>query len=82
VEGLPCYKRVSDIPVRLNLVSVYVGPSLLLTILPDIAKKSCGELWLNPGTESTEVLENAKKLGLTVVQTCSIRALGFSPAAF
>jgi hypothetical protein len=40
----------------------------------------CDELWLNPGTESPEVLAEAERLGLNVVQACSIVGLGLSPS--
>ena len=38
------------------------------------------ELWLNPGTESDEVLTAAEGLGLNVIQACSIIGAGVSPA--
>ena len=81
VEGLPCYKTIRDVPERPNLVSVYPGPERLLEILPEIAEKGCDELWLNPGTVSDEALAKAKELRLKTVQTCSILAVGISPAA-
>ncbi len=80
VEGMPCYKTILDVPERPNLVSVYVGPDRLVQILPDIAKRGCDELWLNPGTESAAVFAKAKELGLKTVETCSIIAVGFSPS--
>jgi predicted CoA-binding protein len=61
------------------LVSVYLPPPVLLKVLPDIAAKGCDELWLNPGTESDEVLALAKQLKLNVVQACSIVGVGLSP---
>jgi hypothetical protein len=51
-----------------------------LKTLPAIAAKGCDELWLNPGTESAEVLAEAKRLGLNVIQACSIVAVGVSPS--
>jgi hypothetical protein len=47
--------------------------------LPDIARQGCDELWLNPGTESEEVLAEAERLGLNVIQACSIVGIGVSP---
>jgi uncharacterized protein len=64
VEGLPCYKTIRDLPERPNLVSVYVGPDRLVQILSDIAVRGCDELWLNPGTVSSDVLTKAAELGL------------------
>lgn len=81
VEGLTCFKTVRDVPEKPNLVSVYVGPDRLLQILPDIAARGCDELWLNPGTESSEVLAKARELGLKTKQLCSIIEVGLSPSA-
>src|ERR1700739_4892489 len=80
VEGLPAYKSIRDVPVRPQMISVYVPPPVLQKLLPDIAAKGCDELWLNPGTESDEVLAEAERLRLNVIQACSIVAVGVSPS--
>jgi predicted CoA-binding protein len=80
IEGLTAFKSILDVPSRPNMVSIYLPPPVLLKVLPDIAAKGCDELWLNPGTESDEVLEEAERLGLKVIQACSIVAIGVSPA--
>ena len=79
IEGLPAFKSLADVPVRPNLVSVYLPPPVLLKVLPDIAAKGCDELWLNPGTESPEVLAMAERLKLNIIQACSIVGIGVSP---
>ena len=79
VEGQPAFKSIAEVPVRPNLVSVYLPPPVLLKVLPDIAAKGCDELWLNPGTESDEVLALAEQLKLNVIQACSIVGIGLSP---
>ena len=79
IEGLPACKSIAEVPVRPDMVSVYLPPPVLLKVLPDIAAKSCGELWLNPGTESDAVLAETARLKLNVVQGCSIVAVGVSP---
>lgn len=82
IEGLPAYQSIADVPVRPAMVSVYLPPTVLLKLLPDIAAKGCDELWLNPGAESHEVLAEAERLGLKVIQACSILGVGVSPEAF
>ena len=81
IEGLSAVPGIREVPVRPNLISVYVPPQVLLKILPDIAARGCDELWLNPGTESDEVLVEAERLGLNVIQACSILSVGVSPSA-
>jgi predicted CoA-binding protein len=80
IEGLPCYSSIAGIPERPQMVSVYLPPPVLLKVLPDIAARGCDELWLNPGTESDEVLAEAERLGLNVVQACSIVGVGVTPS--
>lgn len=79
ILGLKVYKSILDVPTRPNLVSVYVPPEITLKLLPDIAKKGCDELWLNPGSESPEVLKEAERLGLNVIMACSIMGAGLHP---
>jgi predicted CoA-binding protein len=79
IEGLPAYKSIFEVPVRPHMISVYLPPAILLQALPDIAAKGCDELWINPGAESGEVLAEAERLGLNVIQACSIVGVGVSP---
>ena len=81
IEGLRAYRSILDVPVRPQMISVYLPPPVLLKVLPDIAAKGCDELWLNPGTESDQVLAEAQRFGLNVIQACSIVGVGMSPAS-
>lgn len=80
IEGLPVYATILDVPSRPDLVSVYLPPTAVLTLLKDIAAKGCDELWLNPGSDSEEVVEHAHRLGLNVIRACSIVGVGMSPS--
>jgi uncharacterized protein len=81
VEGLPAYASIRDVPARPDMVTVYLPPAVVLKALPDIAAKGCDELWLNPGTESDEVLAAAQQFGMNVIQACSIVGVGVSPGS-
>ena len=80
IEGVAAFRSIRDVPVRPEMISVYLPPPVLLQVLPDIAAKGCDELWLNPGTESDEVLQLAERLGLNVIQACSIIGVGVPPS--
>jgi predicted CoA-binding protein len=82
IEDLRAFKGIRDVPVRPEMVSVYLLPPVLLKVLPDIAAKGCDELWLNPGTESDAVLAEAERLGLKLIQAGSIVGVGVSPEVF
>jgi len=71
IEGLKCYKSVVDIPVALDRVSLYLPPAVGIKILDDIARKGCKELWVNPGAESPELIQQAGTLGLNAIFACS-----------
>ncbi len=79
IEGWATFPSIREVPQRPNLVSVYLPPALALAALPDIAARGCDELWLNPGADAPEVVEAGEKLGLNVIQACSIVAIGLSP---
>jgi predicted CoA-binding protein len=79
IEGLAVYKSVTDIPVDLDRITVYLPPQLTFEVLDDIAKKGARELFLNPGTESDSVIQKAKSLGLDPILACSILDIGETP---
>ena len=56
--------------------------AILSLALPAIAAKNPKELWLNPGSESEDLIEAAADLHLRVIVACSIVALGLDPHDF
>lgn len=82
IEGLPAYRSIAEVPVeRLDRVSVYLPPAVALTVLAEVAAKGCKEFWLNPGSDSDEVVEEARRLGLDPIVACSIMDVGMSPGS-
>jgi hypothetical protein len=79
IEGLPVYKQLRDVPVKLDRVSVYLPPAAALGVLEEIAQVGCRELWLNPGSDSDQVVAKARELGLEPIVACSIIDLGVRP---
>jgi predicted CoA-binding protein len=83
IEGLTAYASLADVPVeRLTRISVYLPPHIGLKTLDEVAAKGCDELWLNPGSDSNEVVAKARELGLEPIIACSIVELGASPHQF
>ena len=81
LDGVPVIRSLAEIPVRLDLISVYLRPALVMEALDAIAEKGCDELWLNPGTYTPEVVERAQSLGLHAIRGCSIIDVGVSPSS-
>ena len=82
IEGLAVCRSLAEVPVELDRVSSYLPPAVGLAVLPEVAAKGCSELWLNPGAATPDLMREAQKLGLHVVNSCSIVDLGLSPAQF
>ena len=81
-ESLPAYYPVNTIPAPLEVASLYVPQAIGVARLPAIAVRKPPGVWINPGAESDELLLAGDKSGLNVVQACSIRAVGKSPANY
>ena len=79
IEGIKTYRSVLDVPDSIDLASFYIPPQVGLKVIEEVAKKGIKEVYLNPGAESDELYEKAKKLGITPIVGCSIIAIGLSP---
>ena len=79
IEGLEAYVSILDIPGEVDRATLYVPPKVGLKIVEEIAQKGVKELYVNPGAESDELVDKARKLGLNPILACSILAVGLNP---
>ena len=79
IEGLPVYARIEDLPVGVDRFSLYVPPSVGITLLEAIKSKQPKEVYLNPGSESDALVARAEALGLEPILACSIIEIGERP---
>jgi predicted CoA-binding protein len=82
IEGLAANAHVSEIPVALDQVSIYLHPADTLEALDGVAEVGPGEVWLNPGSDDPRVVARCQELGLNVRRGCSIVNVGMSPADY
>lgn len=82
IEGLRVFTSVDEIPGPIDRMTVYLPPPVGLKALPAIAKARPGELYINPGAESEELVSKARELGLSPILACSIIEIGASPGQF
>jgi predicted CoA-binding protein len=82
IEGLQTYPTVLDVPHAIDMATVYVPPEIGITLLPHFEKKGIPEIWINPGAESDELLDDARRRNLNVIAACSIIGIGRSPYQF
>ena len=80
IEGVPTVGRIADVPGPVDRAAMYLPPPRMLAALDEIAARGdVAEVWLNPGTDSPEVVAHAKSLGLVTIRACSIMAVGPMP---
>ncbi len=79
IEGLPCYSTLNDIPLDVEVASVYLPPEIGIKLTDDIVKKGIKKVFLNPGSESEEFVNKLRIYGVEVILGCSIRAIGADP---
>jgi predicted CoA-binding protein len=82
VEGLRTYASVVDVPGPIDMATVYVQPDVVLTLLDGFEQKGIGEIWVNPGAESDELMTEARRRKLNMIYACSIVGIGRSPWQF
>jgi uncharacterized protein len=79
VEGLKTYASVLDVPGTIDMASFYVPPEIGEQVIAEVARKGIGEVWLNPGAESDELIARAQALQIQPIIACSIVAIGENP---
>ncbi len=79
IEGVPAWRSLNELPSRVDRVVLYLPPTVGVNVLPEIAQAAPHEFYVNPGAESVELIEEARRLGLEPILACSIVAIGESP---
>ncbi|HYS26628.1 MAG TPA: CoA-binding protein [Vicinamibacterales bacterium] len=79
VEGVATYPSVTDVPGPIDMATVYVPPEVGITLLEGFEKKKIAEIWINPGAESDELVAEARRRKLNVIEACSIVGIGRNP---
>src|SRR5687768_7761661 len=82
VEGIPTYASVLDVPGKIDMATVYVQPEVGQRLLAEFEQKGIPEIWINPGAESSELLDEARRRKLNTIAACSIVAIGRNPYSF
>ena len=82
VEGIKAYRSVLDVPGTIDMATVYVQPDVVYRLLDEFQRKQIPEIWLNPGADTDDVLDEARRRKLNVIAACSIIGIGKSPASY
>lgn len=79
IEGIEAYPSVLKVPYKIDRITVYVPPAVGLTLVGQFKKSGAREVYLNPGSESGELVAALKKAGISPKLECSIIAIGADP---
>jgi predicted CoA-binding protein len=82
VEGIATYPAVTDVADMIDMATVYVPPEIGITLLDGFEKKKIAEIWINPGAESDELIAEARRRKLNVIEACSIVGIGHNPYSY
>jgi predicted CoA-binding protein len=82
IEGIQAYASVLDVPVAIDMATVYVQPDVAVQLLEDFERKQIPEIWINPGAESDGLMKEAARRHLNVICACSIVGIGRNPGEF
>jgi hypothetical protein len=82
VEGWPAFPSILAIPGSVDMATLYVPPEVGLALIDEVARKGVAEVWLNPGSESPQLLARARELGVEPILACSIMGIGDSPGRY
>jgi len=73
VLGLPVYKSLAEIPVKIDIVDVFRRPSDCLAVLEEAIAIGAQSIWLQLGISVPEVAERGSAAGLSVVMDRCIK---------
>ncbi len=72
IEGEKVYRKLEDIPEKIDTVTLYLSPPRQEAIIRDIIKLSPRRVIFNPDTENKGVYDQLKKAGIEVVEACTL----------
>lgn len=75
IEGHTCYKDLSSLPEKPEVIDMVVSPKRGGPILEEAAMLGIENIWFQPGTYDDELLHFAASKGMNTVLSCVLVAL-------
>lgn len=76
IDGDKCYKSLSELPVKPDVIDMVVAPKHGMSTINDAASLGIKNIWLQPGTYNDELMELINEKELTAVKACVLVELG------
>ncbi len=72
IEGVPCFKRLEDVPGPVDTITLYLGPPRSEPLIESIIAKKPKRVILNPGTESELLQKRLTAAGILPQIACTL----------
>lgn len=72
VEGMVCYKSISDIPFDIDVADIVTPPLVTEKVLEECLKKGIRRVWLQPGAESEKAIRFCKENNIKVLHSICV----------
>lgn len=72
IHGQRCYKKLEDIPVALDTLTLYIGPERSTPLIDTILQLAPARIIMNPGAENDALEAQALEHGIEVVRGCTL----------
>ncbi len=79
VEGLKAYPSLAALPVPVRAISIITPPAITEQVVRDAAAAGVTHIWMQPGAESDEAIQEAEAAGMAVIAggPCLLVVLGY-----
>jgi len=67
IDGMKCYRHLSDLPEQVNAALVVVPPWEAIDVIGEAAAAGIGYVWLQQGAESVEAANLAARLKIALI---------------
>jgi predicted CoA-binding protein len=79
ILGIPCYRKVKDIPSPIDIVDIVVPPKITLKVLRHLNTLGGLDIWIQPGAGSPDVLayleRHGRDFGKVTYEECIMTSL-------
>lgn len=67
IEDDLCYNTLHDLPVKVDCVSVVIGPEKSVHLIDEVVSEKIENIWFQPKTYDSGIIKKAKNLNLNTV---------------
>jgi uncharacterized protein len=72
IEGIKVINVMQDIKVKIDTITLYVGPARLVPMIDDIIKLNSKRIIANPGTENEDMRRACQIAKIEYIEVCTL----------